>query len=388
MNAPKLTYDFIITGFGCAGMSLLHYLLNSRLKHASILVVDPSDKTVNDRTWCYWAEEPLEIHPKNTPIVYWENISIQLGKQEVKKQLGEVKYFHIKSSDFYTEIIKRVQAHSNVHFTNDAVCNIHENPTGQVAVSTSKNGTYFGKKVFNSIPDTRFFQSDSTTLKQVFVGWKVTTAQPCFDKSTAVMMNFLNDSNEKTDFFYLLPFSEREALIEYTVFTTEKLQYGDMEPKLRNYIEKNLGQKTYEVSFREEGTIPMTTRVSAGSGSPHITHLGTLAGCSKASTGYTFHTIQKHCKSLVEKLERAEQSGHAGWERKKRFAFYDNIILNIAKKWPGALPGVFFNLFESNAGTDILRFLNEESNFLNELKLLSRLKFSIFIKSLLHYEKH
>ncbi len=388
MTAPNVTYDFVITGFGCAGMSLVHYLLTSSLKNASILVIDSSTKTVNDRTWCYWAEKPLEIHPKNSPIIHWENISIRLGNREVKKQLGGLKYFHIKSSDFYSEIKERIQEHPNVRVVRDSVCEIKENAFGQVSIITEQGTRYSGRKVFNSIPDSGFLRPESTALKQVFVGWKIKTPRACFDKSTAVMMNFLSDSNDKTDFFYLLPFSETEALVEYTVFTTEKMDYRDMEPTLRRYIAENLGQETFEVTFQEEGSIPMTTFAAAKSSSPHVTLLGTLAGCSKASTGYTFHTIQKHCKSIVEQLERSQESFEASWERKRRFAFYDNIILNIAKKWPNALPGVFFNLFETNSGTEILRFLNEESNFLGELKLLSRLKFSIFIKSLLHYEKH
>ncbi|MFC0261135.1 hypothetical protein [Fontibacter flavus] len=104
MNAPHVTYDFIVTGFGCAGMSLLFYLLKGSLKDQKILIIDSSEKTINDRTWCYWAEKPLEIHPKNSPLVFWENISISNGKNKIKKPLGKLKYFHVSSSDFYNEI--------------------------------------------------------------------------------------------------------------------------------------------------------------------------------------------------------------------------------------------------------------------------------------------
>ena len=201
-------------------------------------------------------------------------------------------------------------------------------------------------------------------------------------------MDFQQNSEQLTTFFYILPYSENEALIEYTVFSTQELDYKKMEPAIAEYISTSLGQKNFEILFKEEGSIPMTTFAASNVISQKITHLGTIAGCSKPSTGYTFHNIQKHCKSIVENLENAASNEKGIWSRKLRYAFYDNIILNIAKKWPKALPNVFFNLFETNPGAEILRFLNEETRFINELKILSKLKFPIFVKSLFHYEKH
>lgn len=72
--------------------------------------------------------------------------------------------------------------------------------------------------------------------------------------------------------------------------------------------------------------------------------------------------------------------------RPKRFNFYDNILLNIAHKWPNQLPQVFFNLFGSSSAEMVLRFLNEETSFWEEIKMLNRLKFKIFLKSLVQYE--
>lgn len=389
MSTPNLTYDFIITGFGCAGMSFVYHLLDSQFKNSRILVIDSSNKNTNDRTWCYWAEKPLSIHPKNSPIVSWQNISISIGKKTLKKQLGALNYFHIKSSDFYSEIKQRISLFPNVHFVVDTVSFIKDNNAKSVSVKTLENGTYLGKKVFNSIPDDPILPEKNRILRQVFLGWQVKTQKPCFETDTAVMMNFLGNSTGKTDFFYLLPFSPTEALIEYTVFTTEHLDVQKMEFALKTYISQRLGQKNIAISFKEAGIIPMTTYTFNKNKHPNITHLGTVAGCSKPSTGYTFHTIQKHCASIVRILEKNKiNPASLEFKRKKRFSFYDNIILNIAKKWPSKLPPLFFNLFEKNSGPEILRFLNEETSFIHELKLLSRLDFSIFIKSLLRFEKH
>jgi lycopene beta-cyclase len=100
------------------------------------------------------------------------------------------------------------------------------------------------------------------------------------------------------------------------------------------------------------------------------------------------YDIQKHCKSIVSELNSSGKVNSRKWNRKPRFSFYDNIILNIAVKWPAALPEIFRQMFALNRANLVLKFLNEETNIWEEIGILSRLKFSIFIKSLLNYERH
>jgi lycopene beta-cyclase len=388
MSTPFSTYDYIVSGFGCAGMSLLYHIMSSKLNNKSILVIDSSDKAENDRTWCYWAEKTLDIHPKNTPIISWDNIGISIGDQMVKKSLGSMKYFHIKSSDFYQEILTQIKNFPNIHFLQDSVISIEDNQENGIKVLTENNGSISAKKVFNSIPETKSINSNRKILKQIFVGWKIKTQKARFDTDTAVMMDFDEKVASNTAFFYILPFSETEALLEYTVFSTDTVELASMEAQIKKYITENLGEEAYEVTFREQGSIPMTTFDFGKPATENIILLGTLAGCSKPSTGYTFHNIQKHCQAIVASLENNIDSKNLIWQRKARFNFYDNIILNIAKKWPKALPLVFVNLFQVNSGPAVLSFLNEETSLFQELNLLVRLKFPIFIKSLINYEKH
>lgn len=147
-----VTYDYIITGLGCAGLSLIYYLLDSPLKDKKILLIDNSPKNENDRTWCYWAEKPLEIHPKKTPLIFWESIKIAESKNIVSAKLQNLKYYHIKSSDFYREVIERIKQFTNVTFINDHVVKIEKSEEGVVNVMTSKSGKFKSNLLFNSIP--------------------------------------------------------------------------------------------------------------------------------------------------------------------------------------------------------------------------------------------
>jgi len=52
-------YDYILAGGGCAGLSLVYQLLESSLKEASILIIDPTEGEIPNKTWCYWSTEAL-----------------------------------------------------------------------------------------------------------------------------------------------------------------------------------------------------------------------------------------------------------------------------------------------------------------------------------------
>lgn len=382
-----MTYDFIVTGLGCAGMSFMYYLLDSEFKHKKILLIDVSNKVENDRTWCYWAENPLEIHPKNPPLIFWDQIKI-INKNEVcLKSLGPLKYYHIKSSDFYTEVLEKIKGFSNVTIIQDKVLAFEANQKQQVTVKTLNSGDYLGEKILNSIfPLSE--NKEKRMLKQVFLGWKIKCSQNVFDNRSATLMDFATDTFDQTEFFYILPFSETEALVEYTIYTQNSIDTSLMEEKLAQYIQSHLEIDKFEIVYKEQGIIPMTTNKLNTTNAQNIIPIGTVAGCTKPSTGFTFYDIQKHCKEIVNQLVKNQSPLEFVWKRKNRFTFYDNILLNIAVKWPQELPFIFKEMFENNNGDSILRFLNEESTFFNEIKILASLKFKIFIKSMFQYERH
>ena len=69
-------YDYIIAGAGCAGLSLMHYILKEEsLLQKKILVIDKSLKKSNDRTWCFWEQQPGVFES----IVYhrWNQLIVQ-----------------------------------------------------------------------------------------------------------------------------------------------------------------------------------------------------------------------------------------------------------------------------------------------------------------------
>ncbi len=380
------SYDYILAGAGCAGLSLVYYMLESKhLKNCKILLIDPMGGNIPNKTWCYWSEKPLQIHPLKSEIFKWSNLSFRSDEKTLKKHLGDLQYFHLNSSDFFNSILDKIQHFPNVTFIKDSVTDL-KSFEDKVYLNTSSSGEFIADFAFDSRlnPTGGFFDKH---LKQIFSGWTIESETDLFDPETITMMDFPENETNKFDFFYLLPFTKNKALVEFTVYSVDSISEENLEIELRNYLIKLTQNQNFKIVFRETGIIPMSTQINPTITSERIIPIGTNGGWTKASTGYTFHTIQKNCIQLVENLESGNLKEFRIF-KPSRFNFYDNILLNIAHKWPQSLQKLFFNLFETSKAETVLRFLNEETRFTEELKMLSKLRFKIFIKSLLKYESH
>ena len=376
-------YDYILAGGGCAGLSLVYQLLESSLKDASILVIDPTEGEIPNKTWCYWSTEALPIHPQAARFS-WNSFYLKDAEKEITQPFGRLAYYHLNSHDFYAHVLEKIKQFPNVHFLKDEVLQVHST-SAHTSVETKANGTFSSPLVFDSrvaIPT-----DTAPILNQVFIGLRIKSETPLFDPKNLGLMDFETSPSDGFDFIYTLPFSAHEALIEYTAYTSESRDEDDLLASLSAFLEKKFGPITYEIQFRETGKIPMSTRQAFQStGAGHIP-IGTAAGWTKPSTGYTFAQIQENCAKLIVQLERGDRQGLL-FPRKSRFVFYDNILLTIAHRWPKQLPALFLNLFSSASPDVVFRFLSEKTSFIEEVKLLSGLRFGIFIKGLMRYGTH
>ncbi|MFC3414850.1 lycopene cyclase family protein [Algoriphagus hitonicola] len=375
-------YDFIFAGAGCASLSLVYYLLESPLKDSKILLIDPEINQVPSKTWCYWAESPLKIHPSNA-IRFWESLKLSSPKQQHQYSFSKLKYFHLESTDFYDAIWKKIKSNSNIDTLASKVISLEDNHSHGI-VHCSGDVTFNGKTIFDSRITDQDYHSPGM-LKQLFAGWVVKTEDSLFDSKAMTLMEWSQEISADFEFFYILPFSDKSALIEYTTYSTNLISKKSLERKIQEYLEQKFPDSEFSISFQESGMIPMTTKSREFSSSKTIHPIGTRAGWTKASTGYTFHKIQLETQRIATELVQGKSI--STYKSSKRFKFYDNILLNIAHKWPNELSNLFNDLFKKTPMDQLFRFLNEETSIWEELSILSRLRFAIFIKSLISYEK-
>ena len=207
------SFDLILAGGGAAGLSLACHLVQSPLRDCSILIVDRDAKQQNDRTWCFWTDRPTLFDP----IVSRSWSHLQVLDDHVKQTLDlrSYRYKMIRGSDFYHFARQVLSLHPQVTFLQGNVERIED---GEQDASVRVDGQeYAGKWVFESLFNASAFQPDEARyqyLKQQFKGWEIHTPEPAFNPQVATFFDFRTEQEKGLHFFYVLPLSEREALVE------------------------------------------------------------------------------------------------------------------------------------------------------------------------------
>lgn len=376
-----LRFDYIIAGTGAAGFSLaMHLLQQPQLQQKKILLVDSDSKTKNDRTWCFWEKgsglfEPIVAHR-------WQHLHFYAPQFSKLLHIQPYTYKLIYGLHFYNYCRKQLQQYSNVQFLQSSITAITNTAEG-ACVHDDAGKVYTAQYVFNSIPPAAppQLKPNDIWMLQHFKGWVVKTESPVFNPAEAVMMDFRTEQKDGATFFYVLPFSEKEALIEYTLFSEKLLSAADYDAALKSYLSQHYPGVGYKIADEEFGVIPMTTyRFSRGE--KNIINIGTAGGFTKGSSGYTFQNIQKSSAAIAATIAAGRHplsTKHAS----SRFPFYDRVLLQVLKN--GELEGrdIFARMYQKNSAAKVLQFLDNDTSLSDELKIISRLPTVPFSKAAL-----
>ncbi len=376
-------YDVIIAGAGAAGLSLLwHILQHKESKKLKILIIDMDAKQANDRTWGYWSASPQAFdHLAKNQFDYAEFRSTGFSS---KLSLSPYVYYVIQGEDFYNYLFEYIHSRPEVHFLQAEVSSYTQQADDKVTVLTS-GGSFTTDYLFTSLFLNEALTEAAkthTVLTQHFKGWVIESEDLDLGTNSFRMFDFNTPQEGSLRFFYLIPYSRTKALVEYTIFSENLLTTEEYERALVNYIQSELKIKNYTIVEQEWGQIPMTTYPFRQK-STRIIPIGSAAGASKPSTGYTFLRIQKEAKFLSEQLINGRLPKQ--YFKPSRFTVYDNALLEVLKNNGERGEEVFSQLFRNNSPERLLRFLSEDSNFLDELMIMASVPQGLFSKSLLNY---
>ncbi len=286
-------------------------------------------------------------------------------------------YKMIRGLDFYRYCFDEIGKHPNIEFITGEVSFTHSEKSFQLYLDNEFIDTS-SSIVFNSV-----YQPSQPTPKTLYVlqhfkGWVIESATDVFDPANATMMDFRVPQQNGTSFAYVLPFSRREALVEYTLFTPSLLEPEQYDTALKNYLSAFLGITDFVIKEEEFGIIPMTNEKFQFR--KNGWQIGTAGGQTKASSGYTFQFIQKQSKAIAEQLRLGKPLNHIR-PAPRRFRFYDHTLLYIL--YHQTVPGdqIFSRLFKKNKPQQVLRFLDNETSLAEELKIISSLPAWPFVKA-------
>ena len=350
-------FDYVIIGGGCAGLSLAYELeIHEKLKDKTLVIIEPREEYKRDKTWSFWKVTPHNFDDcvkKN-----WENFSVNIPGKTNYLECKNFPYQSIDSGLFYEKIKNKLKKNENIFFFK----NIEE---------INKQNSL----VFNSVPN---IKKNYLNLWQHFCGVEIKTDNDIFDEKIFNLMDFDCEQRESVHFFYTLPYTKNRALVETTWLSKmNDNSQKDYENQINNYIKKNLRIKNYEITYKEEGAIPLFYPLNKNE--KNKINIGTAGGMTRLSTGYTFLNIQEHSKYIRENID--DISNAKKFEIDKKYQFLDEIFLRVLEKNPEKMSDVFFRMFKTSPKT-VIKFLSNKSNFLEDLSIIFKMPKLIFIKAL------
>ncbi|MHA8067030.1 lycopene cyclase family protein [Aquirufa sp. ROCK2-A2] len=382
LPSPNQTeYSYIIAGGGLAGLSLAYYLSKSTLAKETVLIIDEHQKGSNDKTWCYWSKEKEEFD--SIAEKEWSKITIspKLAPSDLF-DITPYKYKKIKSEDWYNLIKNQLVKHPNFQFLQAKIQQIHYAGVG-VNVETSKGNYLATKKVFDSISPFPIDMNNPLHVKQHFLGWNIESNFPAFKSESAHLFDFRVSTGRDCEFMYVLPINSHTALFEHTFFSGTLREKEYYKHKIKAYLAAyyDLKEDDYQIKEEEYGVIPMVELENTN----QFLHqkwikIGTPAGFVKSTSGYSFLRTQHICQELVNNL--ADGNFEAKLIQKSIFKrFIDRVFLRVLSESDLSGHEIFEALFKNNSPILILKFLEEDTNIFEDLKIMSSVPTTPFFKA-------
>ena len=350
-------FDYIIIGGGCAGLSLAYELeVYDKLKDKTLAIIEPREDYKRDKTWSFW--KVFSHNFDDCVKKSWNNFTINTPNNTKYVDCEPTPYQTIDSGIFYEKILSKLKLNKNIQFFK----NIDE---------VDKSDSI----VFNSVPN---FDNNQGKLWQHFYGVEIETDKDFFDDEIFNLMDFACDQRNRVHFFYTLPFTKRNALVETTWISelnNENLE--DYEDQIDNYLGNDLNIRNCKINFKEKGAIPLFREKINNSKEIFI---GSAGGMTRLSTGYTFLNIQEQSKYIRENIENIRKV--KPYKIHKKYDFLDKILLRVLKNNSSEMGNIFLKVFNAEPKTAI-NFLSNKSDLSEDLKVILKMPKWKFVKEII-----
>jgi len=373
-------FDYIIIGSGLSGLQLAMQMEDDiYFKNKKVAIFDKELKNTNDKTFCFW--EQMNGKWDNCVDSSWNKTIFKNSKHHLEIDLNTYNYKKINSIDFYNYCKKKLSSSNTFSFFTEKVITVNE-ANNKAIVITETDKKYSCTHVFDSRLEKSIeaIKKETIYISQSFKGWVIKTTKPTFETDIFTMMDYSHTWKKSTSFMYILPKNSTEALFEYTFFAPFTIKNNEFDSQIKTYIDQNYPNIKYKITEIEQGVIPMTTYKFQKHNKSTLTKIGIAGGWAKASSGYSFKFAEKNSAAIVNQIKNNETP--TGYKKSKRFYFYDKLLLKILAYDNNKGPSMFFDMYKKTDIKLLLRFLDEETSFFEEVKIISRLTPWPFLKAL------
>ena len=351
-----IKFDIIIIGFGLSGITLLLELLKRTNK--KVLILEKKKKLERDKTWCFW-NKPSNIFTKKYRNS-WKKIIIMYDNKKISKYDESISYNQIYSDDLYNYGKKTLRQSKNSKLLlGQNIKKITENPHGISIESNNKN--YLAKYVFDSTPSKLI----SGKLVQHFCGVEVEANKDIFKTQEVTLMNF-QKKKENIHFFYILPFTKKRALVESTYISNLIFEKNKYLSDIKKFLKDNYPYVSFKSKYTEIGVIPMH-RLKNEDSLNNFFKIGAANNWARMSSGYAFQNSFKHSREIVESLINNQR---IRIKEKKLTILLDKIFCKFLQDYPNEAKKVFLIFFEKLKIHTIVKFMNDDYNIFDVIRIL------------------
>jgi lycopene beta-cyclase len=386
-----MIYDVAIIGAGCAGLHLA-VQLSRHLPHLRILIVEPRLTYTDDRTWSFWWKDvPEDQKPpfwQKAIGARWPRWQVSYDQQTVISSCPGWNYTSMRGLDFYDCALAELSKNASISWQRgEPLTTLNWDNDG--ATLTTESTTYRAAYVFDSRPPSpdEIAALPPPAFDQVFAGLRIRTHQPRWDTTLASLMDFQKTSHPRIEFFYTLPTSPQEALVELTWLTprahaTIPTSDDVIETLTRQF---SLPPSDYTILEHERGLIPMVPSLElaafSSTAEPRHIPIGTRAGAIRASTGYGFLAMADHSERLAHSW-KSEGRPKALRYRPAHWSLLDAVFLSAMQSESAQAPQWFCDLFEKNRPIDMIGFMHSDLSLYRLERVVHSLPKMPFIKAL------
>ncbi len=374
-------YDLIILGGGCAGLSLALRLAELGSRCPRTLIIEQRAVYTNDRTWCFWGDTrtPMQHLAKKK----WQQISLRAGAGQTTLQCAATPYHMIPAAAFYAEAIAVIEQTSAITLVMKTALTSPPRRVGSKWQLSSWRGVCETGMVVDTRPGP-LPKAGAATLWQSFYGHEIVCDSDCFDPACVELMDFDQSDPSRILFTYVLPFSERHALVEVTQFGPVPLPPEALKAVLEAAIAKRLKGAAFHCGRSEHGVLPMGNRPGRTpeiKKDPSYVHAGLMQGGARPATGYAFQRLQQWAASCAGQIGKG-QLPLAHRPDPLVLRAMDHLFLSVLRSYPALAPQLFLRLFSRVDSASLIRFLNERATIADYAAIVAALPAAPFLRQI------
>ena len=376
MLSTQCDYDIAILGGGCTALNfaMAYAQMQSDKK---VLILEAREHYNHDRTWSFWLNRDDEFSHRDIVKKTWGGWNFSSEAEIYSHHSNIYEYATIASDDFYDKAVRLIE--NDKRQTTVMDCNVKDISKNEIYEIQTSQGIFKAQQII----DTRNKKQSSFEYRaqyyQIFYGYEIISETPVFDEKTVGLMQEIKNVEGGMEFIYTLPFSNSHALIEYTLFTQNHCNPDELEEGLRAYIDQTLGLQNYKITHTEKAVLPMgQLKTKQPYASQHYIYSGTQAGALRESSGYGFLRNYHWAQNAVQNIDDIKSYRNPSMINR----FMDRHFIKTLIHYPERSADIFMTLAHKADADTFARFMSEQHNIVDLLKVIMAVPKTPFLKAL------